>query len=92
MPPKKTGKNTHKDLTERCAITGQAKYPGSITKAEQVYIETCKKCLTHYPGGIKLRGYAGIYICDHCDDNYYDPEITGEDDERRTTIEFFPRR
>lgn len=67
--------------TAKCTITGRPKKsPDVITPAEQDYAETCRLCGFKAPWGgpIRLRGRAGLYICDNCDDNYFDEETRGE--------------
>lgn len=73
----KRKKITIKDLTSRCGVTEKPKLPGSITPEEQKWSETCKQCGDHVPwsGQARLRGYAGKFICEHCDENYNDEEM-----------------
>ena len=57
--------------------------PHAITQEEQKRMESCDRCGFHCPwhGSARLRGYANKWICDHCDENYYDEEVRGEGNE-----------
>lgn len=76
----KKRKVTARDYTSKCGVTGSPKYPNSTTAAERKRMETCDQCHEHYPRGSggELRGYAGLFICDHCDDNRHDVETKDE--------------
>lgn len=81
-------------LTAKCAMTGKAKFPGSITKEEQIEMDTCPLCRQPFhPEERRHSTWRGSafypFVCGHCaPEHYYDPELEGEDDTEPHAHEF----